>query len=181
MIFMFLNGMEDVPRCRACGEKARFNASRGQFRKSCSEECKYQCVNDYKGTNKDYTLPSGKTVKVQGYEPQALDLLLKYFNESDVIASDKKIRKEVGKICYQYNGKQKRYFPDIYIKSIQTFVEVKSSYTLMYDFPFSLAKRNAIFEAGYDFAWHVVDWDIIVDNRGWEITPEDYYENKKTR
>lgn len=181
MIFMLLNNLEDVPSCKACGSKASFNASRGIFRQTCSEECKYECINNYKGTNKKYVLPSGRTVKVQGYEPEALDLILQTIDENELVISDKSIRKQIGKFFYEHKSKQKRYLPDIYIKKLNTLVEVKSSYTLMYDFEMSLSKRNAVLAAGYNFIWHVVDWDIIVDSNGIEWKPEEYYENRKTR
>jgi hypothetical protein len=34
---------------------------------------------------KSYILPSGKEIKLQGYEPQAMDELLNYYDEEDIL------------------------------------------------------------------------------------------------
>ena len=51
-------------------------------------------------TTKNYILPSGKIVKIQGYENIALDLLLKIYNENVLVVEDKKIEDIIGKIYY---------------------------------------------------------------------------------
>ena len=73
---------------------------------------------------KDYTLPSGIIIKVQGYEPLALNEIFKLYSENDVVIG----RKNIPKINYELDGKSRKYFPDIYIKSINLIVEVKSTY-----------------------------------------------------
>jgi hypothetical protein len=40
---------------------------------------------------KDYTMPSGKIIRVQGYEIFALDLLLRTYKEEDLIINLKEI------------------------------------------------------------------------------------------
>ena len=79
---------------------------------------------------KDYILPSGKIIKVQGYEPLALDLLLKIYKEEDLLIDNKDIEKTIGKIWYnKENNKRRRYYPDIYIISENKIIEVKSTWT----------------------------------------------------
>ncbi len=68
-------------------------------------------------------------MKVQGYEPQALDELLETYAESDLIIKEKNIEKEIGPIMNKLDGKARRYYPDLYIRSENKIVEVKSSYT----------------------------------------------------
>lgn len=74
---------------------------------------------------KEYTLPSGKVIKVQGYEPFALNDLLKIYKEEDIITE----RKDIPRITYKTDDKTRYYFPDIYIKSINKIIEVKSTWT----------------------------------------------------
>ena len=75
---------------------------------------------------KDYTLPDGNIIKIQGYENFALDILFREgYSQEDILTS----RIEVPSIWYIDNEKRRRYFPDIYIKSINKIIEVKSSWT----------------------------------------------------
>lgn len=78
---------------------------------------------------KDYILPSGKIVKVQGYEPRALDILFQIYKESDLLIEDMDIENKIGKIFYNKEGKKCRYYPDIYIISENKIIEVKSFWT----------------------------------------------------
>lgn len=78
---------------------------------------------------KKYIMPSGNIIQIQGCENFCLDYLLKTFDETDIIIGNKLIEKEIGKIFYDQDNKQKRYFPDIYIKSENRIIEVKSWYT----------------------------------------------------
>jgi len=74
---------------------------------------------------KEYKFPSGIIRKVQGYEPYALDDLIKTYTE-DQIKSD---RKDVPRISYKVDEKQKYYFPDIFIPHENKIIEVKSTWT----------------------------------------------------
>jgi hypothetical protein len=77
---------------------------------------------------KNYTLPSGKVITYQGYENFALDELLfvEKINENDIITD----RKLVPEIWYNdTNNKKHRHYVDIYIKSQNRCVEVKSTWT----------------------------------------------------
>lgn len=78
---------------------------------------------------KEYKLPSGKIIKIQGYEKYALDILFNDFglDEEDIITC----RTEVPEIWYKgEDGKDHRYYVDIYIKSLDKGIEVKSNWTI---------------------------------------------------
>jgi hypothetical protein len=77
---------------------------------------------------KIYSFPSGKEVRVQGYENYALDILINIekINEEDIIVS----RKLVPEIWYKdKNSHDHRYYMDIFIKSKNRCIEVKSTRT----------------------------------------------------
>ena len=71
---------------------------------------------------KDYMLPSQKIIRIQGYENIALDELVQKYQEDDIITD----RRNMPEIVYILKGK---YYPDIWIKSINKIIEVKSLYT----------------------------------------------------
>lgn len=105
---------------------------------------------------KDYMLPSGNIIKVQGYEPQVLNELFKKYLESDILISDVDIENKIGKIFYEYDGKQHRYYPDIFLIPENKIIEVKSIYTYNKMIEVNLAKRDACILAGFDFEFRIV-------------------------
>ncbi len=102
---------------------------------------------------KEYKMPSGNSIKVQGYEPFALDELTKTYEESDIITD----RKGIPRITYTVDNKKKYYFPDIYIKSINKIIEVKSTWTYNSKQDNIQLKANATREAGYDYEIWIYD------------------------
>lgn len=97
---------------------------------------------------KEYTLGK-KVISVQGYEPQALDLLLTRYKATQLI-----VGKEVPVFIYDAGERTRRYFPDIFIPSENRIVEVKSTYTLFGSertFSTVKKKRDAVILAGYKF------------------------------
>jgi predicted nucleic acid-binding Zn ribbon protein len=104
---------------------------------------------------KEYKLPSGKIVKVQGYENFALDKLLESYNENDLIIGAKGIKTIIGRIEYFFEGKKKIYHPDIYIVSENKIVEVKSTYTIKVDLGKNEAKRKAVLDKGINFEFMI--------------------------
>ena len=101
---------------------------------------------------KSYVFESGREVKVQGYEPQAIEMLLaEGFNESDLYFGA-----DVPRFAYHYDGVDRKYFPDIYIKSINTIVEVKSEWTLNQQLDKNNAKFDAVNDSSYIFRLMVV-------------------------
>ena len=73
---------------------------------------------------KEFQMPSGDIRMVQGYEPQALTLLLQNYQEEDILTG----AANVPEIWYT-SDKEHRHYVDIYIKSINTCIEVKSTWT----------------------------------------------------
>lgn len=70
--------------------------------------------------------PSGKIIKVQGYERFFILELWKKFEENDIICG----MKAVPSFMYlDKNNKKHRYYPDFYVRSINTIYEIKSHYT----------------------------------------------------
>jgi hypothetical protein len=102
---------------------------------------------------KKYTTPSGQVRNVQGFEPNALDTLFKEHNleESDVTTD----RASIPRIPYTFNEKQCYYFPDIYIKSLNKLIEVKSTWTYEKDKAKNEAKAAAAKSVGYLFEFWV--------------------------
>ena len=75
---------------------------------------------------KKYTMPDGTIVNVQGYEPYALDILLKIYKQEEIIT----LRTGMPEIWYYTENKKKhRYYPDIFIPKENLIIEVKSKWT----------------------------------------------------
>ena len=102
---------------------------------------------------KDYKMPSGIIRKVQGYESFALDELVKIYSEDDI----KTDRKDIPRIKYILNDKSKYYFPDIYIKSENKIIEVKSTWTYKCKEDNIQEKSNATKLAGYTYEIWIYD------------------------
>ena len=106
---------------------------------------------------KEYTLPSGKIIKYQGYEHFAYNELLNIQNldENELITS----RKEVPEVWYEdENGKRHRYYVDIFIPSQNKCIEVKSTWTMRKP-EFVFEKQRAVKELGYECEIWVYDKD----------------------
>ena len=96
----------------------------------------------------DYKLPSGKIVRLQGYEKYAIDKLLSDgITEMDIVTD----RSLVPKICYtdQDSKKKRRYFIDIFIPSMNTGIEVKSTWTFEKKTQDIMQKQQAFKDSGY--------------------------------
>lgn len=107
---------------------------------------------------KTYSFPSGKTIKIQGYENYILDYLLTKYNEDDILAGTKEIKQICGNdITYIQDNFEHVYYPDIYIKSINTFIEVKSKFTYDISLEKNLLKRDAIIKRGYNFKFMIIE------------------------
>jgi hypothetical protein len=106
---------------------------------------------------KDYQLPSEKIVKIQGYEWLALDELFQQgYQESDIVIKNKDIENEIGYLWYfKLDGSKHRYFPDIYIKSENKIIEVKSDYTIKNIN--NTLKKNSCLQSGLNFEYWIYD------------------------
>lgn len=112
---------------------------------------------------KDFTLPSGSIVKLQGYETYALTKLLEKYDESEIIFSKKEICKKVGFIEYfDFNNVKRTYFPDFYIEKENLLIEVKSVWTfdkngrLPENQNINFLKRDACINKGFKFKFLII-------------------------
>ena len=105
---------------------------------------------------KDYKLPSGNIIKIQGYENLALDELIinNKINESDIITGVK----NVPEIWYfdEKNIKH-RHYVDIFILNENKCVEVKSTWTAQKKKDNIFLKQQAAKELGYKYEIWVYD------------------------
>jgi len=96
---------------------------------------------------RDYMMPSGKIVKVQGYENIALDELVKKYKEEDILVG----RSNIPTIEYHINDVKHVYFPDFFIKSENKIIEVKSEWTIQLRRGNVQEKALATIKAGYKY------------------------------
>jgi hypothetical protein len=124
-------------------------------------------------TTKDYSLPSGKIVKIQGYEDRAIEQLL----ESGILEEDLVIGDDITPIKYTYNDKPSVYYPDIFIKSLNKIIEVKSDFTFLRYKNKNLAKKKACEDLGYLFEFYIYNRKDKYEN---ELQCESLKTNIKT-
>jgi hypothetical protein len=91
---------------------------------------------------KPYTLPSGQIITLQGYEPLALDILLSHYDETDIEIYPEPV--------HYFFDKSRLYYPDFYIKSTNTIIEVKSQFTYDLEKYKTNAKLQACIQQGYN-------------------------------
>lgn len=110
-----------------------------------------KCISKNYRTKK-YILPSGKEVKIQGYENLAYDELINEFKEEDIIIDKNK----VPEIWYlDNNGIKRRHYVDFYIPKLQKCIEVKSTYTFIQ--PNVMEKKQSAIDLGYLYEIWVYD------------------------
>jgi hypothetical protein len=97
---------------------------------------------------KTYIYPSGKETECQGYEPFALDEIVKTINEDDIITGCKNVPTIW---YYDKNGKKHRHFVDIFIPSQNKCIEIKSTWTLKKTKSNIFEKQEAGKKLGYEY------------------------------
>jgi hypothetical protein len=117
-------------RCRTCG-----------FDKSSKSSIKF----------KDYICPSGKIIRIQGFENLALDELFLKYKETEILTN----KSDMPKIIYTLNDKEHRYYPDIYIPTENIIIEVKSDYTYKRDLLKNLQKALATKKLNFIFQFWI--------------------------
>lgn len=110
----------------------------------------------YQTKYKEFILPSGKVIKLQGYEPYVLSDLLKIYKDEDIVTGVKNINQYIGRIFYTQDKIKRSYYPDFYIKSTNTIVEVKSTYTFKKHEEKNLLKKQACIDAGFNFEFIIL-------------------------
>ena len=98
--------------------------------------------------SKEYSLPSGKIIQIQGYENYAIDELLRNVNEDDIVNGTK----NVPEIWYcDENEMEHRHFVDIFIPSQNRCIEVKSTWTAEKKKDNIFLKQEAGKKLGYEY------------------------------
>lgn len=108
---------------------------------------------------KNYTMPSGKIVRIQGYENFGLDFLLKNYNEDGLIVD----RKLLPKFKYKTG---KTYTPDIHNTINNTIFEIKSTWTYKI-FKDKDEKIKSVIDSGYNYT-------ILIFNKKHEFEIQEY-------
>jgi len=106
---------------------------------------------------KDYILPSGKKIRIQGYEGYALDILLNSYHEDDILTK----KSDMPIVWYEFENKRRRYYPDIYIPSQNLIIEVKSTYTYNLETAQIHSKINSLKDMGFNTNIWIIDKKII--------------------
>lgn len=107
-----------------------------------------KCLGWHKNSWHEYTLPSGKVIKLQGFEPKALDILLTEYSEDEILYK----RSDMPRLFYtDTEGKERRYYPDFYIPKENLLIEVKSSYTYEASLEKNLLKEQCAIDHGFDY------------------------------
>jgi hypothetical protein len=94
---------------------------------------------------KPYELPSGKIIEYMGWENYALDELLTMYDENDIENENLQVFDYI-----KPDGTTHTYHPDIYIKSINKFIEVKSTYTITQSTDIIFLKQQSVKDSGND-------------------------------
>jgi hypothetical protein len=105
---------------------------------------------------KNYVTSTGKTFKCQGYEHFAIPYLInnEKINESDIFTE----RKDVPEIWYNdQNNKKHKHYVDIFIKSLNKCIEIKSNWTFNKNKEIVFLKQNAAKELGYIYEIWIYD------------------------
>lgn len=115
---------------------------------------------------KDYRFPSGKIVKVQGYEPFVLDWLLRNnYKEEDIVVG----AKNVPLFWYKNgDGSKHRYFPDIFIPKDNLIIEVKCGYTYEEFYEANHLKKQACLDEGYNFWFAIAESETEIEFKKFE-------------
>lgn len=105
---------------------------------------------------KTYEFPSGKTVEIQGYEDLAITRLLETHNENDLVVGRKAIENVCGSFVYVKSGRSHVYYPDIYVRSENKMIEVKSPFTYTMHSDVNELKRRCVIDRGFLFEFWVI-------------------------
>jgi len=113
------------------------------------------CISEkqFSNSNKIYTFSSGETINIQGYENFALDILIKKYNDNEILNR----RIDMPKIFYEFNKKNRVYFPDLYIPKDNLIIEVKSDYTYKNNLIKNILKAHAVRKLKYNYEVWIFD------------------------
>lgn len=102
---------------------------------------------------KEYPMPSGKVIFLQGDEPYYMDVLLQTYYEEDILSDTQ----DMPDLWYILNGEYHRYFPDFYIPKDNLIIEVKSTWTITQHKLKNVEKFKTVKATGYNLKIIVFD------------------------
>jgi hypothetical protein len=145
--------MMQIPELRAKRDATMIERY-GQAQSSHVPEI-FEKISKSRFKHKEMQLSDGRTVSLQGYEPQALMWLIRAKTnafvdptlERQLVPEDLLFTKiDMPEIYYSCH----RYYADFFVKESNTVIEVKSPYTLMVDWDVNIQKFEASLTSGYD-------------------------------
>ena len=146
----YTHHMKD-PKFRERIRQEYFNKT-GFYHSSQNPEVRMKQI-DSSFQTKNYTMPSGKIIKYRGYENFAFDVLFHKYNiDEDDILTDTSGASTINYFSKD-DDKNRVYFPDIYIKSKNLYIEVKceASFTFKRSFAKNLSILEHMFKNGYNY------------------------------
>lgn len=102
---------------------------------------------------RDYALPSGKVISIQGYENFALDILVQTIPEDEIVIG----KGSVPVIRYSLGERRRLHFPDIFLPKENRIIEVKSTFTFARHKELNEAKMKAAQESGFQYEFWIFD------------------------
>jgi len=105
-------------------------------------------------SSKEYVMPSGDIRIVQGFEPNALDILIKIYNEEQIktgVTNNPIIHYK------SEDGKDHKYYPDIWIPHENKLIEAKSTWTYSCKTDNIQIKAEATKAAGFNYEIWIFD------------------------
>ena len=113
-------------------------------------------------STKQGTFPSGQTYTYQGYENVAVQKLLEFVNEDEMLVGDP-TKLPVIEYLNPVKEKNCRYFPDIWIPHLNLIVEVKSTWTMKRQMQENMAKHNAALRLGFKHEIWICSKDQVLE------------------
>ncbi|SIP86102.1 Putative Vsr/MutH/archaeal HJR family nuclease [Pacmanvirus A23] len=103
--------------------------------------------------------PNGKVFQYQGYEGVIIKkLIADGIKENDLFTeTELNENNQMPEFWYEFDNKKHRYYPDLFIKSQNRFVEIKSEYTMNINPEKVLAKADCVFYADYKMDIYVLN------------------------
>lgn len=175
----YSNLQKNIDGCLECSKQKKKEKFDENWKENGRENLNRLCISQ----TKNYILPSGKICMIQGYENFCLDDLIYNENikEDDLLVGIKDI------YCFSFyseNEKEKFYYPDIFIKSLNKFIEVKSKLTINIKNKENQLKWESVARNGYEIEIRIYDLYHLIEKRiykPYNTNPTiEYYDKKST-
>lgn len=153
--FLAKYGVENPFQSDVCKEKSKLTCLQKYGVESAAQALSIQEKTQRNAKKyKDFVMPSGLCVKVQGYEPFALrDLIEGGHTEAQIKVG----RSDIPRIPYTVGYKVRYHFPDIWLPEENKFIEVKSTWTYKCKADNVLTKKEACEALGHKYEIWIYD------------------------